>query len=110
MVASHFMFADDTLLFCERKVRLLKFLRCILMCFETISGLRVNLRKIESIPIGEVEGILDLAASIGCSVGGLPSSYLGLPLGAKTRSRLIWDPVVERFSMEDCRVEASIPL
>ena len=33
------------------------------------------------IPVREVEGVLELAAEIGCRVGQLPTVYLGLPLG-----------------------------
>ena len=38
-----------------------------------------------------------LAADLGCKVGSLPSSYLGLPLGAPHRSVAVWDGVEERF-------------
>ena len=34
---------------------------------------------------------------IGCRVDYLPSTYLGLPLGASYMSKVVWDPVVERF-------------
>lgn len=27
----------------------------------------------------------------------LPSSYLGLPLGANYNSKFVWEPIVERF-------------
>lgn len=35
---------------------------------------------------------------LGCKIGHLPSSYLGLPLGASYKSKVIWDPVIERIS------------
>ena len=34
---------------------------------------------------------------LGCKVGGLPSCYLGLPLGAPFKSVAVWDGVEERF-------------
>ena len=38
-----------------------------------------------------------LALELGCKVGELPSSYLGLPLGAPHNPVAVWDGVVERF-------------
>ena len=37
-----------------------------------------------------------LAVKLGCRVGSLPSSYLGLPLGAPHKSLSMWDGVEER--------------
>ena len=55
------------------------------------------MEKSELIPIGRVNDIEDLALKLGCKVGGLPSSYLGLPLGASFKSEVVWDCVEERF-------------
>ncbi|RVX06966.1 putative ribonuclease H protein [Vitis vinifera] len=94
---SHLLFADDTLVFCgASKVQLLH-LNWILMWFEAMSGLRINLDKSELIPVGCVNNVEELAAAIGCKVGSLPTSYLGLPLGAQYRSRAVWDGVEERM-------------
>ena len=62
------------------------FLCWLLMWFEAISGLRVNLDKSELIPVGSVENVEDLASELGCKVGSLPSMYLGMPLGAPFKS------------------------
>ncbi|RVW39477.1 Transposon TX1 uncharacterized 149 kDa protein [Vitis vinifera] len=50
--------------------------------------LKVNLEKSELIPVGRVNDIEDLALELGCKVGGLPSSYLGLALGAPFKSEV----------------------
>ena len=34
---------------------------------------------------------------LGCKVGALPSTYLGLPLGALHKSVVVWDGVKERI-------------
>jgi len=47
--------------------------------------------------VGQVDNILSLAGVLGCSIDSLPSSHLGLPLGAKFKDKSIWEPVVERF-------------
>ena len=41
--------------------------------------------------------IEDLALELGCKVAGLPSCYLGLPLGAPFKPEVVWDGVEERF-------------
>ncbi|RVX18473.1 putative ribonuclease H protein [Vitis vinifera] len=91
------LFADDTLVFCEESQDQLTYLSWLLMWFEACSGLKVNLEKSELIPVGRVTDIEDLALELGCKVGGLPSRYLGLPLGAPFKSEVVWDCVEERF-------------
>ena len=39
----------------------------------------------------------DLAGEFGCSLGSLPTTYLGMPLGAPFKSVIVWDGVEERF-------------
>ncbi|RVW95820.1 Glycogen phosphorylase 1 [Vitis vinifera] len=43
------------------------------------------------------DGVMDMAAEIGCRVGQLPTVYLGLPLGAPNRAASVWDGVEERM-------------
>ena len=94
---SHLLYADDTLLFCEANKDQLKFLSWILMWFEVLSGLRINLNKSEILPIGLVDNVQELAAELGCGIGSLSTSYLGLPLGAKHKAVGVWDTVGDRF-------------
>lgn len=44
---SHLQFMDDMMIFCEVVVKQVGFLRCVLHCFETMSGLKINLSKCE---------------------------------------------------------------
>ena len=69
----------------------------LLMWFEAISGLNINLEKSEILPVGRVENAEVLASELGCKVGYLPSTYLGLPLGAPHKSVVVWDGVEERM-------------
>ncbi|WJZ94813.1 hypothetical protein VitviT2T_013639 [Vitis vinifera] len=94
---SHLLFADDTLVFCQASQDQLTYLSWLLMWFEAVSGLRINLEKSELIPVGRVVDIDDLALDFGCKVGSLPSTYLGLPLGALFKSVAVWDGVEEHF-------------
>ena len=73
------------------------YLSWILLWFEAASGLKINLEKSMVIPVGEVEGVLDMAAEIGCKVGQLPTVYLGLPLGAPNKASSVWDGVEEKM-------------
>ena len=59
--------------------------------------LRIKLDKSEILLVGSVENIEILALELGCKVGVLPSTYLGLPLGAPHKSVVVWDGVEERF-------------
>ncbi|RVX09327.1 putative ribonuclease H protein [Vitis vinifera] len=49
------------------------------------------------LPVGRVENTELLAAELGCKVRSLPSTYLGLPLGASHKSVKVWDGVEERM-------------
>ena len=94
---SHLLYADDTLLFCEADIDQLKFISWILMWFEAMSGLKINLIKSDIIPIGPVTNVVELASELGCKIGSLPTSYSGLPLGAKHKALGVWDSIEERF-------------
>lgn len=60
-------------------------LRCVLRCFEVVSGLRLNLVKSCLFEMGEVSNFDQLAVDLGCRRGYLLATYLGLPLGSTYR-------------------------
>ena len=97
MYISHLLYVNDTLLFCEANKDQLKFLSWILMWFEVLSSLRINLNKSEILLMGLVDNVEELAAELGCRIGSLPTSYLGLPLGVKHKAIGVWDTVEDRF-------------
>ncbi|RVW16810.1 putative ribonuclease H protein [Vitis vinifera] len=97
LFVSHLLFADDTLIFCDADADQLQYLSWTFMWFEAISGLKVNLNKTKAIPVGEGIPMETLAVVLGCKIGSLPTSYLGLPLGAPYKSIRVWDAVEERF-------------
>ena len=67
------------------------------MWFEAFAGLRINLSKSEIIPVDTVSNVETLAIELGCGVGSLPTTYLGLPLGAPHKSVEAWDSIEGRF-------------
>ncbi|XP_040989997.1 uncharacterized protein LOC121237354 [Juglans microcarpa x Juglans regia] len=93
---SHLLFADDTLIMCEIDPDQLRAVKALLLCFEAVSGLKVNYDKSELVPIGEVHNLRELAGILGRKIASLPMSYLGLPLGIAPRARSIWDTVIEK--------------
>ena len=97
IVISHLLYVDDTILFCEANSEQLMYLRWTLMWFEAFSGLKINLNKSVIIPLGRLDNVEVLATEFGCGVGSLPSTYLGLPLGAPHRAMGVWDSIEERF-------------
>ena len=94
---SHLLFADDTLIFCDANIDQLLTLRMVLIWFEAVSGLKVNLGKSELVAVGSVQDMDLLVAVLGCNHGSLPMKYLGLPLGAKFKDKSIWIPILERM-------------
>lgn len=90
-------FADNSLFFIPKKMEEIKNIWSILLLFETISGLRINLpkSKLYAIPF-ENRDALRYARMLKCQVASLPVTNLGLPLGGSRKARTRWDPVVER--------------
>ena len=75
----------------------LSYLSWVFLWFEAISGLKVNRDKSEAILVGRVDSLEIIVSVLECRIGKLPSSYLGLPLGAPFKSSRVWDIVEERF-------------
>ena len=42
---SHFLFADDTILFCDTNKEQILYVRMLLLCFQAVTGLKVNALK-----------------------------------------------------------------
>ena len=93
VVVSHLLYVDNMLIFCKDSCNEMSFLSWTLMWFEVIFGLRINLEKSALFLVGEVADVEVLALELGCKVGSLPTSYLGLPLGSPHKSVVAWDGV-----------------
>ena len=92
---SNLFFADNTILFCDANVEQILRIWLLLLCFQAMTSLKVNVQKSEMVPIGEVDDVHALAEILGCRVGILPMSYLGMPLEASHKSPSIWNPIQE---------------
>ncbi|XP_040998879.1 uncharacterized protein LOC121244742 [Juglans microcarpa x Juglans regia] len=94
---THLLFADDTLIFCDPDPDQICSMRALLLCFEAVSSLKVNLTRSEIVPVGLVNNLNKVAAILGCKVSSLPVKYLGLLLGASHKSKAMWDGIVEKI-------------
>lgn len=87
-------FADDSFLLKADQENIGN-LRCILLIMEAVSRLKVNLRKSKLYLVGKVLNMVELASIMGCEVDSFPVTYHGLPLGVKSSSKEIWNPIIE---------------
>ena len=94
---SRLFYADDTLLFLKDNPDHRPYMGWIMMWFEALSGLKINLGKSEIFPIEGRENVEALMVELGCKAGTLPTTYLDLLLGSLHKSVGIWDPIEERF-------------
>ena len=75
-------------------------IQLLLLSFQVVTGLKVNVHKSEMIPIGEADDMQALANILGCRVGTLPMSYHDMPLGASHNSPSIWNPILEKIEQK----------
>lgn len=94
---SRLFFADDTLIFCQPNVRNLLHLRCVLLYFHGVSGLKINLQKTELVRVGSNGDGRQFTSMLESKAVSLPIKYLSLPLGAKYKNKATWEPVVKMF-------------
>lgn len=91
-------FADDTLFFGEASIRNAVTLKCILRCFELVSGLKVYFSKSRFVGIAMEEELMrQVVAILHCRTSKPPFVYLGLPIGGNLRSIGFWDPIVMKI-------------
>ena len=83
---THLPYAADTLVFCNDTKEQLAYLSWVLLWFEAISGLKINLKKSSILSVGTVENLEELIAELGYRKGNFPTTYLGLPLGMRRKS------------------------
>ena len=82
-------YADDTLLLMQAEEAQLFHLKGILDDFALSTSLKVNFSKSIMILTNVSDARIEqIAAILGCQVGSLPFTYLGLPMGT-TKSRMV---------------------
>lgn len=92
------LYADDALIFLKPEIRSMQMLKIVFTVFKEISGLAINFHKSELFLVKDTQQQgQDLAMSMGCKLGQLPMTYLGLPLSAKKLTRADFLPLIQRF-------------
>ena len=91
-------YADDTLFFGDATQHNVRTLKCILRCFEKVSGLKINYSKSHLGCLGKTGSWCRAAAQfLNCSHMDFPFSYLGIPLGVSSKSWSVWQPIIRKF-------------
>jgi hypothetical protein len=93
---SHLLFVDATLVFCGANPNHLCHLRVLLLFFEAVSSLKVNLAKFVLVLVGNVDNMGELTDIFGGTTS-LAMKYLGLLQGASYKAKSIWDVIVEKM-------------
>ncbi|PHT36286.1 hypothetical protein CQW23_23986 [Capsicum baccatum] len=68
----------------------------VVLKFQVMLGLKINVSKCEVKPMGIVNSIEKTAQVFHFKVDNLPTTYLGLPLGASSKDLVVWYSMVER--------------
>jgi hypothetical protein len=69
-------------------------LKYIVLCFESMSVLRINFHKSEVMVLGmDLEDGSRIAHMLNCKLGSFPFSYLGLPISDRALTTADWGPL-----------------
>jgi hypothetical protein len=91
-------YADDTILFSKAEESAVKNLKCVLMWYEQISGMRINFHKSELVPLNlDQEEAHRFAHIFSCPLGNFSIKYLGVPLRYDNLTREDIQPLVDKI-------------
>ena len=91
-------YADDTLLFLENDLEKASNLKWFLVCFEQMSGMKINYDKSDFLTIGMDEDSTNAFAKIFCcNKSEFPIKYLGVPLHYSKLKRTDLQPVIDKI-------------
>jgi mannosylglycoprotein endo-beta-mannosidase len=91
-------YADDTILFSSANEIHIRNLKCIMMWYEQVSGMRINFHKSELVPLNlDPDTAHSLAHILCCPLGSFPLKYLGIPLHYDNLSREDIQPLVDKI-------------
>jgi hypothetical protein len=77
---THLQYADDTMILIEPSEMGIANLKLLLLCFENMSGLKINFSKSKVVVTGVPEpDKLRVSNLLNCKLGSFPISYLGPP-------------------------------
>jgi hypothetical protein len=98
---SHLQYADDTLILIQNSEENTANPKFYLMCFEDMSGLKINYHKSEVIVMGQPIGCQSrIANKLNCKLGAFPFTYLGLPISDRKLTREQWLFLVRKLAVK----------
>jgi hypothetical protein len=94
---THLQYADDTMVLIEPSDVGIANLKALLLCFENMSGLKINFDKSEVVVTGMTEAnMLRVANMLNCKLGKFPIKYLGLPVSDRPLRVADWGFLTEK--------------
>jgi hypothetical protein len=91
-------YADDTLLFLENSLEKAVNLKWLLVCFENLSGMKINYDKSDLLVLGmDDERANEFAKIFCCKRSEFPIKYLGVPLHFTKLKREDLQPVIDKI-------------
>jgi hypothetical protein len=92
---THLQYADDTMILLENTEQGLVNLKFLLICFELLSGMKINYHKSEVIVLGvDQQEQARVANLLNCQQGYFPFTYLGFPISDIKLTIADLEPVV----------------
>jgi hypothetical protein len=108
---SHLLFVDDTLVFCGANLDQIRYIKALLVCFEAMSSLKVNMAKSALVLVGNVVNLGVLAGVLGCGTAFLHLKYLDIGFKVKPIWMISWKRlIVGWLAGKDCVFPSEVGL
>jgi hypothetical protein len=92
---SHLQYADDTMILIQNSQESLTNLKFLLLCFEFLSGMKINFHKSEVIVMGvDAAEQARVASLLNCKQGKFPFTYLGFTMSDHKLTMADLEPLV----------------
>jgi hypothetical protein len=98
MSSAYWLYSMQMTLFSSCEIGAIRNLKCVLMLFEQMSGMRINFHKSEIIPLNLYDALVhEISHVLNCPVGKLPLKYLRVPLHFDKLKREDLQPVIHKM-------------
>lgn len=78
---SHLQYADDMIILVQNNDNCIANLKFLLLCFDSLSGLKINLAKSKAMVLGsDLDEANQVANLLNYKLGSFPMTYLGIPI------------------------------